>query len=79
MAAGRFAQLYTVSVGVCEHVQVPWLQDRIHGQGVAVFASGNRYEGSWDNGRIHGRGVPPQTREKHAKYAFSALHADSGV
>ena len=32
-------------------------QDRIHGQGVAVFASGNRYEGTWENGRIHGHGT----------------------
>ena len=66
----------------CERVQVAWLQDRIHGQGVAVFASGNRYEGSWDNGRIHGRGVGPQTHDKDiedAKYAFSVLHADSNV
>ena len=32
-------------------------EDRIHGQGVAVFASGNRYEGTWENGRIHGHGA----------------------
>jgi hypothetical protein len=31
-----------------------WVDDRIHGQGVSIFASGNRYEGQWENGKING-------------------------
>ena len=46
------------------------MEDRIHGQGVAVFASGNRYEGTWENGRIHGHGSVPSARLPSCRNMF---------
>ncbi len=34
-----------------------WRNDELHGQGVQVWANGERYEGSWKGGRRHDQGV----------------------
>ena len=51
-------------------------EDRIHGQGVAVFASGNRYEGTWENGRIHGHGAPRVNPNKPAPLELQRFAAE---
>lgn len=31
--------------------------DKAHGNGIGVYANGNKYEGQWENGQKHGEGV----------------------
>ena len=33
------------------------MDDKVHGRGVSVFSSGNRYEGEWVDGKINGQGT----------------------
>ena len=41
-----------------------------------MFASGNRYEGTWENGRIHGHGAVPMFAPRRSFCIFCTAIAD---
>ena len=50
---------------------------QVHGRGTCTYASGNRYEGEWVDGRIHGRFVSPTLSKLHSVLPFLCMRGCS--